>query len=213
MRHPKWTSAASTALVLISAVALAGCGDDSDSGSMPGMNHGDKPATSATGTASASAGEHNDADVDFATHMIPHHQQAIQMANMAGYLATTAEVKKLATSIKAAQDPEIKQLTAWLVGWGEPVPTPDHGGHGGEPMPGMMTEDEMSDLGNADGSAFDRMWTQLMIKHHEGAVAMAKTEQSTGKNATAIELAKKIETSQTKEIATLKRLLGQIPAG
>jgi uncharacterized protein (DUF305 family) len=75
----------------------------------------------------------------------------------------------------------------------------------------MMSEDEMSQLGNAKGSMFDRMWTQLMIKHHQGAVAMAKTEQTTGKNAAAIALAKKIETAQNAEIATMQRLLGRLP--
>jgi uncharacterized protein (DUF305 family) len=55
------------------------------------------------------------------------------------------------------------------------------------------------------------MWTQMMIKHHQGAVTMAKTEQTAGKDAAAIALAKKIETDQNKEIAAMKRLLGQLP--
>jgi uncharacterized protein (DUF305 family) len=120
-------------------------------------------------------------------------------------------VKQLATAIKAGQDPEIKQLTGWLTSWGKPVPSPMHGHDMSGSMPGMMSEDEMSQLGNAKGSMFDRMWTQLMIKHHQGAVAMAKTEQTTGKNAAAIALAKKIETAQNAEIATMQRLLGRLP--
>jgi uncharacterized protein (DUF305 family) len=145
--------------------------------------------------------------------MIPHHQQAVQMATMAARKATTSEVKKLATAIKAAQDPEIKTLTGWLTGWGKPTPTPDHhGGHSGPEMPGMMSEDEMSDLGNARGAMFDRLWTQMMIEHHKGAVAMAKTEQTAGKNTEAVALAQKIERDQNREIATLQRLLGRLPA-
>jgi uncharacterized protein (DUF305 family) len=69
----------------------------------------------------------------------------------------------------------------------------------------------MSQLGNTKGTMFDRMWTQTMIKHHQGAVTMAKTEQSTGKNPAAIALAKKIETDQNREIATMQRLLGRLP--
>jgi uncharacterized protein (DUF305 family) len=146
--------------------------------------------------------------------MIPHHQQAVQMASMAGYQATTPEVKQLATAIKAAQDPEIKLMSGWLTGWGKPVPTPSHGGgHGGHgEMPGMMTEEEMSTLGKAKGAMFDRMWIQMMIKHHQGAVTMAKAEQTKGKDPASIALAKTIEKAQTTEIATMQRLLGQLPA-
>jgi uncharacterized protein (DUF305 family) len=209
MKHVKRTTAATAALIVTAALGLAGCGDDTDSGSMPGMGHGTTPGDAPSSTASA-AGESNDADVTFATQMIPHHQQAVQMADMAIRKATTPAVKELATAVKGAQDPEIQQMSGWLTTWGKPVPSPDHGGHDMS-MPGMMTEDEMSDLGNADGAMFDRMWIQMMIKHHQGAVAMAKTEQTTGKDTAAIALAKKIETDQNKEIAAMQRLLGQLP--
>lgn len=208
MRHHLWKTAAPTALIVLGGLTLAGCGDGSDSGSMPGMNHGEK-STSQT-SSSTPASDVNDADVTFASQMIPHHQQAVQMATMAARKATTAEVKKLAAAIKTAQDPEITTLTGWLTSWSKPVPTVDH--HGGPDMPGMMNEDEMSALGNAQGAMFDRMWTQRMIEHHKGAVTMAKTEQTSGKNAEAIALAKKIETDQNREIATMQRLLGRLPA-
>lgn len=199
-----------TTALLAATLALAGCGSDSDSGSMPGMNH----SSSSTPAATPTAAGFNDADVSFATQMIPHHQQAVQMASMAGYQATTPEVKQLATAIKAAQDPEIKLMSGWLTSWGKPVPTPSHGGHGGdEGMPGMMTEEEMSDLGKQKGSMFDRMWIQMMIKHHQGAVTMAKTEQADGQDAASIALAKKIQAAQTAEIATMQRLLGRLPVG
>jgi uncharacterized protein (DUF305 family) len=211
MRYNTWKSAASAAAMLLATAGLAACGDDSNGGSMPGMEHGTKP-TAAPSSAAMPAGEFNDADVTFASSMIPHHQQAVQMASMAGYMATTPEVKQLATAINAAQAPEIKVMSGWLTTWGKPVPSPSHGGHGGhEEMPGMMTEDEMSELGKQKGSMFDRMWILMMIKHHQGAVTMAKTEQTTGKDAASIALAKKIETDQNREIATMKRLLGQLP--
>lgn len=209
MRHHPRKTAAPTALILLSSLVLAGCGDSGE-GSMPGMDHATPPGSSSS--TAAQAGDFNDADVTFATQMIPHHQQAVQMASMAGYQATAPAVKQLAKAIQAAQDPEIKQMTAWLTSWGKPVPSPSHGGHSGPEMPGMMTEDEMSDLGKTEGAMFDRMWTQMMIKHHQGAVTTAKTEQTTGKNAAATALAKKIETAQNREIAMMKRLLGQLPA-
>ncbi len=210
MRHHLWKTAAPTALILLGGLTLAACGADAGSGSMPGMSHATPPAGS-TSTSTAQAGDFNDADVTFATQMIPHHQQAVQMANMAGYHATTAEVKKLATAINATQGPEIKTLSGWLTSWGKPVPTPSHGDHSAHEMPGMMTEDEMSDLGTTDGPMFDRMWTEMMIEHHKGAITMARTEQTSGKNTAAVALAQKIETDQNREIATLQRLLGRLP--
>jgi uncharacterized protein (DUF305 family) len=209
MRHHLWKTAAPTALIALGSLTLAACGDDTGSGSMPGMGHGAPSAGQTTST--APAGDFNDADVAFATQMIPHHQQAVQMANMAGYNATAPEVKKLATAIKAAQDPEIKTLSGWLTSWGKPVPTPSHGDHSAHEMPGMMTEDELSDLGNATGARFDRLWTQLMIEHHKGAITMARTERTTGRNAAAVALAQRIETAQNREIATMQRLLGRLP--
>jgi uncharacterized protein (DUF305 family) len=162
------------------------------------------PSTAGTVTAPV---DHNESDVMFATMMIPHHRQAVEMADMALKKAKSASVKQLATAIKAAQDPEIKQMSGWLTGWGKPVPSPGMSMLGS----GMMTEEEMTDLGKASGAAFDRMWVQMMIKHHQGAVAMAKTEQTSGQSAQAIELAKKIETGQNAEIATMQKLLKQLP--
>jgi uncharacterized protein (DUF305 family) len=76
----------------------------------------------------------------------------------------------------------------------------------------MMTEDDLGDLGATEGAVFDRTWTKMMITHHRGAVTMAKSEQADGKNTAAIALAKKTEAAQTAEIATMQRLLGQLPA-
>lgn len=195
---------ATAAFVLTAALTLSGCSE-----SMPGMDHGSEPSstptTAATNTAPAG---HNDQDVAFATGMIPHHRQAIEMADMAPAKAQNPTVKQLAAAIKAAQDPEIQQLSGWLTSWGKPVPTPGmgHDMHG----EGMMTEQEMTDLGKASGAAFDRMWVQMMIKHHQGAVTMAKTEQTSGQSTQAITLAKKIEADQNREIATMQQLLTQL---
>jgi uncharacterized protein (DUF305 family) len=204
MKSISRTTAATLTLLVPGVLGLAGCGDNND-----GTQSGQTPTT-----ATAQAEDHNDADVTFASHMVLHHQQALQMASMAGYQATTPAVKQLATTIKAAQEAEIKQMSAWLIGWGKPVPSPSHGDHSAEEsMPGMMTEEEMSDLGNTKGEMFDRMWTQQMIEHHKGAVTMAKTEQATGTHAATVALAKKIEAAQNAEIATMQRLLGRLPIG
>jgi uncharacterized protein (DUF305 family) len=98
----------------------------------------------AAGTASVggSPATFNDADATFAQQMIPHHQQAVTMAELAGTRATDPEVKRLAAQIKAAQGPEITTMTGWLSAWGKPAPTDslDHGMNmSGGSMPGMMS--------------------------------------------------------------------------
>ncbi|OIJ26047.1 DUF305 domain-containing protein [Nocardioides luteus] len=155
---------------------------------------------------------HNDADVTFAQQMIPHHQQAIEMAKAAETHAESQEVKDLAADIEAAQGPEIKTMTGWLEDWGEDVPDEgmpgmDHGDMPSDGMTGMMSQDDMNELGNATGAAFDRMFLTMMIEHHEGAIEMAKTEQADGESADAKALAEDIETAQTEEIQTMQDLL------
>jgi uncharacterized protein (DUF305 family) len=155
---------------------------------------------------------HNDADVTFAQQMIPHHQQAIEMARLAETRAASQEVKDLAADIEAAQDPEIATMTGWLESWGEDVPDDsmagmDHGDMSTEDMPGMMSEDDMAELEAASGREFDQMFLTMMIEHHEGAIDMAQTEQSDGEYADAIELAEDIEIAQTEEIQTMQGVL------
>ena len=179
-------------------LALTACGgDDSDSG--------------------AASGDHNDQDVTFASEMIPHHAQAVQMSEMAVENAESQEVKDLAEDISAAQEPEIEQMSSWLEAWGEEVPDTgsgdmdgmDHGGMDGmEDMPGMMSSDEMDELESASGSAFDEMFLSMMIEHHEGAIEMAQTEQADGEYPDAIDLAETIEETQASEIETMEELLG-----
>lgn len=170
--------------------------------------------TACAGDDSTTSGEtHNDADVTFATEMIPHHQQAVEMAELAADRAHDPEVQQLAEDIQAAQGPEIDTMTQWLEDWGQQVPSDDmdHGdmGHGGaEEMPGMMDEAEMARLTGSDGAAFDRMFLQMMVEHHEGAIEMARTEQANGRNPDAIALAEQVETDQEAEIAEMEDLLG-----
>lgn len=156
------------------------------------------------GGGAAAAGAHNVADVEFAAGMIPHHGQAITMADMALKQAKSTKVKDLATQIQGAQDPEIQTMSGWLKGWGESVPDAMGMHHGGE---GMMSMEQMTQLEKATGANFDRMWVQMMIQHHEGAIAMAHTELSQGSNGQARELARAIIDGQSKEIATMQALL------
>lgn len=187
----------STIMAVVAAFALAACGGGS----------GDR--------AGDGGGDFNDADVTFAQSMIPHHEQAVEMANMAKMHASTPEVKNLADKIESAQGPEIATMKGWLKDWGkdessgdDSMDGMDHGSDdsGMADMPGMMSDDDMAGLEKATGAEFDQMFLTMMIEHHTGAIEMAKTEQADGKNTDATALAKKIEADQTTEIADLKEL-------
>jgi len=213
MKHALRTLALPTALA--ATLVLTGCGTADTS------SHNDTRASGSAASGAAASTAKNDADLVFATMMIPHHAQAVVMADMALKQTTDPKVLALATKIKAAQSPEIQRMSGWLKGWGEPVPdtTGGSGGSGMAGMPGMgdqtggmMSEQEIANLGRATGSAFDRMWLQMMVKHHEGAVAMARTAIAQGGNPDAKGLATAIIAGQSAEIAEMNTLLAGIPA-
>ncbi|MGW0431521.1 DUF305 domain-containing protein [Micromonospora sp. NPDC003197] len=195
---------------------VAGCSEDSHDS---GHDGGASPTVSAS--AQAGAEQHNQADINFAQGMIPHHQQAVEMSNLAETRAG-AEVKALAAKIKQAQAPEIQQMTDWLRQWGAPLPSSSADGHHGQPsdghgshgsgqegMPGMMTEQEMTELTASTSAKFDRMFLEMMIRHHEGAVQMATTEQQQGQNPAAKKLAGEIISAQNTEIQEMRALLAK----
>ena len=182
----------------------------------------------------AASAEHNAADLAFAQQMIVHHQGAVEMADLAPGRAANQQVKDLAARIKAAQAPEIEQMTGWLTLWGAAMTTSaaasssddgmggmDHGGMSGMgedgemssgagtamAMPGMMSDAQMQELTGATGADFDRLFLQLMIMHHQGAIEMSDTEIAQGSNPAALALAESIKTSQTAEITEMQQLL------
>lgn len=200
------------------AALLAACGSgDQD---MPGMDHSDMPGMNHGMQPPAASAQHNAADVTFAQGMVPHHAQAIDMAKLARQRAQSEHVKELARQIEAAQGPEIAKLSGWLQSWGAPVshtgmpgmPGMQHGNmdHGDMNMgQGMMSEDDMRKLGQVNGPEFDRMFLEMMIKHHEGAVTMAQTEVVQGQFPEAKQMAQQIITTQQAEIGTMRDLLKQ----
>ena len=156
------------------------------------------------------ASDHSAADVTFVQQMLPHHEQAVEMADMVERAGASADVQTLAGQIKAAQAPEIATMKAWLDDWDESATHEGHDMGSGDDMQmgmGMMSDDDMSELGTLTGTAFDRAWLTMMIEHHEGAVSMARTELAKGRSADAKELARRIIASQQGEIATMKEQL------
>jgi uncharacterized protein (DUF305 family) len=116
---------------------------------------------------------HTDADVRFMQGMIGHHAQALEMTALVPSRTNSEAIRKLAERIDLSQADEIKMMQAWLTRRGQPLPDP-HGHHreGAVLMPGMLTPDEMTQLSSARGAEFDRLFLELMIKHHEGALTM-----------------------------------------
>ena len=209
MKYPKKLAVALTAGTLL--LTLAACGDDD----------GDTRDADATQTA-ANGDVFNDADLDFATAMIPHHAQALAMVDMARGRELSPQVQRLTEDIQAAQVPEIELMVDWLTGWDQPVPetmrdhanAEDSDGMGGHDMddqtagmPGMMTDEELGDLGAARGQQFEDMWLAMMIEHHEGAIEMAQDEQADGVYQPALDLAESIATSQQAKIDQMRELL------
>lgn len=186
------------------ALALVGCSQQAqDDGGMEGMDHG-------SGSSSESSNaEFNDADAMFASMMIPHHEQAVEMSEM--LLAkddVPADVADLAQRIMDAQAPEIDTMNGWLSEWG--VDASDYEGMGmdhGDGDGGMMSDDEMSELEDATGTDASRIYLEQMIEHHEGAITMAEDEVADGQNPDAVDLAQTIVDTQQAEIEEMQQLL------
>ncbi|MDG3015350.1 DUF305 domain-containing protein [Speluncibacter jeojiensis] len=204
MRNLTTKSVISIAGVLGAAVVLAACGSGTDSSDHSAMTHPTATAT-ASPAPGASAAAHNEADVMFASMMVPHHQQAIDMTAMVNGRTQNAELIELARKIDAAQGPEIEQMSAWLKQWNAQPGAMDHSsmGHGD----GMMTPEQIDSLHQLTGPAFDKAWLEMMIEHHQGAVDMARTELAQGQNPDAKKLAQSIIDGQEAEIGQMKQML------
>ena len=203
----KIKNVASAATALTAVLVLTACGGADTSGTA--TSPAPVAPTSAAAPGAQVSAEHNDADIAFAQGMIPHHRQAVEMSALATGRAGSDEVRRLAAAIEQAQAPEIAQMRGFLAAWGAPEPGGmGHGGMGHGGMAGMMTGDQMRRLEQSTGAAFDRMFLEMMIAHHEGAVQMAQTELADGVDPQARALAQEIIDAQQSEITVMRRLLG-----
>lgn len=145
----------------------------------------------------------NEADRAYVAMMIVHHEQALAMARFAPDRAESATVKGLADRIRFSQEPEIGAMKQWQRTNGQ---VGSHGGDHGS-MPGMATQEQLNALGAARGKDFDRMFLQLMIAHHEGALKMATDVRAAGANIQVEEMADDVIATQSDEINRMKSLL------
>jgi uncharacterized protein (DUF305 family) len=148
-------------------------------------------------------------DIAFARNMIPHHEQAVQMAQMVPTNTTNQQVIALANQITITEVPEIQAFRAWLMQW-EDAQGSDSAGHDshGMPMPGMVDQASLDKLQSLRGAEFDRLWLTSMIDHHRGAIAMAQDEVAHGRNADVLYLARSMIAAQQGEIDQMKQMLG-----
>lgn len=209
---------------LAAAALLAGCANTGDSGGAQPTEHTTPAAAAASATTPAPGEAHDMADVMFNQHMIPHHQQAIEMSDvLLAKQGIDPRVVELANQIKAAQGPEIDQMRNRLNEWGMPAMSGGQGdegdttGHGGMPgmaggMPGMgmMSDEDMSALRSAEGVDAAKLFLSQMIQHHEGAIDMAQDEVEDGRDPQTIALAQSIITSQQREIDTMRSILATL---
>ena len=137
-------------------------------------------------------------DLNFAEEMIPHHEQAVLMSDIALTNSASDEVLALARDIKAAQAPEIEQMSAW-----EGVRTSTHMGH---MMDGMLNDEQIQQLRDSEGATFDRLFLEGMIAHHEGAIKMAQ-KVIDSKSKKVADIAATIIDAQEKEIAFMQELI------
>ena len=166
-------------------------------------------------TGCGSSDTHNDADVAFAQQMVPHHEQAVTMSDLAlePDRGASTEVQALAEQIGSAQGSEIDQMNGWLEEWGEDGGDSEHGGHGGghgadhrAGHEGMLTDEQLDELADATGAEFDTLWLTSMIAHHEGAITMAQEAVDDGQDPDVRALAEEIVQVQQDEIEQMRAL-------
>ncbi len=155
--------------------------------------------------------QHTPADVRFMQGMIGHHAQAVEMTELLKTRSTNEDMRKLAQRIEVSQADEIKMMQEWLRSRGAEVPSEHtHHEHGSTLMPGMLTAADMAQLAAAKGPAFDRLFLQFMIKHHEGALAMVKDLFATpgaGQESDIFAFASDVDADQRMEIDRMRAML------
>jgi uncharacterized protein (DUF305 family) len=199
---PRITRFAAVLIAFLAALFLAACSGSSD--------HSEAHPTDEPASTAQPAGFNAD-DHAFATTMIPHHEQAIELAAMAPQRSTNADLIALAAKISAEQEPEIRALRVFLVQWDENPQDSrgggdgGHGGHG--EMAGMVDQATMTKLGSLQGPEFDTLWLQSMISHHRGAIEMAKAEVANGENEDIQRMAQTMIDTQQAEINQMNQML------
>ena len=146
--------------------------------------------------------------------MIGHHSQALDMTTLLETRTGSADMRKLAKRIEVSQADEIKMMQEWLTARAQPLPDPHaHHTHGAALMPGMLTADEMARLAAAKGPAFDRLFLEFMIKHHDGALEMVRelfASPGAGQESEIYAFASDVDADQRMEIERMRAMLKEL---
>ena len=142
--------------------------------------------------------EFNRADLMFMNMMIIHHDQAIEMAELAENRTENENILELSQNISQAQTSENQKMSEWLREAGFNRPTRGHR------MAGMATQQEMNELRQSEGQEFDLLFSELMIEHHEGGIEMARAEVQNGKSEKVVELAQEMIDVQQEEVEKME---------
>ncbi|MEV3898456.1 DUF305 domain-containing protein [Streptomyces anulatus] len=206
-------AAAAVAAVLVLGACDAGSGDgasDKAEDAGPGVvapgRPGEPARTLSAEEAVKEAGQDtaNSADFRYAQMMIEHHGQALVMTGLVPERASADTVKRLADRISAGQKPEIGAMEGWLKRNGGDR-RKEHHDHTG--MPGMATDAQIEELRAAEGKAFDKLFLELMITHHQGAITMATEALTEGNDVIVEEMASDVVAQQTVEINRMRGLM------
>jgi len=153
-----------------------------------------------------------DADVRFMQAMIGHHAQALDMTALVRDRTESEDLRLLAQRIEVSQADEILLMQTWLADRGQPAPDPHaHHAPGAMLMPGMLTPDEMARLEAARGTAFEKLFLESMIRHHQGALVMVEelfSHDGAAQESDVFGFASDVDTDQRLEIARMAALLG-----
>jgi uncharacterized protein (DUF305 family) len=157
------------------------------------------------GSSSSSNSNYTGADIMFLQMMIPHHQQAIDISNLAMKNSQDPELLELAKIIARDQAAEIKQMKAWLKDAG----ASEDMGHSMDGMGGMLNDDELAALSVATGKEFDTLWLKGMTEHHDGAIHMTQMIED-AQNADIKAFGTKVIKDQSEQIAQMKKMLARL---
>ncbi|SFS32437.1 DUF305 domain-containing protein [Saccharopolyspora flava] len=199
--------------ILLVAGVVAGCSAEPEAPAGPPVVQpgapGDEPRVVAS--AAPDRGGASRVEVDYLRNMIAHHEQAVEMTALTPERAQNAKLRSLSDRIGGAQGPEIGMMRGWLSSHGaEHAGHAEHGGHDHATMPGMATPEQLARLAASRGADYDRLFLQLMIAHHEGALTMATQLLTTGRDEQVHEMAQDTLVTQQDEITTMRALQQEI---
>ena len=205
------TVAIATGLVLLSLASMSQAQPPIVQPGAPGQ----PSRTISAAEASDLAGiRYSEADVRFMQGMISHHAQALEMTELLDTRTESEAMRQTALRIELSQEDEIEMMQDWLRERGQEVTAIDaHHAPGAMRMPGMLTDEEMQSLSDANGVGFDRLFLELMIKHHRGAVTMVENlleQRGAAQDSQLFAFTSDITADQTAEIDRMDAMLAEL---